>query len=94
MSDFLKNNCIHLFTYLWLCWVLLPCGLFSSCCEQGLLSSYAASAAVHRRPIAGGRRAWGLELWCTGPAAPQHVGSSWIRGPAPVCCADGQVLYS
>ena len=32
-------NYPNLFIYLWLCWLLLLCGLFSSCGEWGLLSS-------------------------------------------------------
>ena len=37
---------IYLFIYLWLCWVFVVLwGLFSSCGEQGLLSSFGARAS-------------------------------------------------
>ena len=36
---------IYLFTYFWLCWAFLLHALFSSCNEQGLLSSCGAQAS-------------------------------------------------
>ena len=33
------------------------------------------------------------QLWCTGSADPQHVGSSWIRDRTHVSCIGRQILY-
>ena len=62
---------------------------FSSCSEQGLLSSCSAQASlVAEHGLLG---AWAQYLWHMGLAAPRHVESS-RPGMEPVLCIGRQIL--
>ena len=70
------------------------CSDFSCCRFQALgwtgSSSYVTWAQQLWLP---GSRAQAQQLWCTGLAAPRHVGSSWIRDQTGVSCIGRQILY-
>ena len=95
------------FIYLFLAWSSLLCGLFSSCGEQGLISSCNAQASHCSSFSCGvqtlgtwaqnlrlpGSTAQAQQLRCTGWAALRHVGSSWTRNRTCVCCTGRWILY-
>ena len=112
--DFLKNwICLAYFFKLYLLifghagsW--LPHRLFSSCGDQGLLSScnvqpshcgglscLRAQALRHAGFSSCGSQApeQSRQLWCIDLVAPGHVGSSRIRDQTRVSCIGRQILY-
>ena len=79
----------------------LPCRLFSSCREQGLLfvkccgfSCCRVRALCWRQQLRfEGSRAQAQQLWRIGLVVPWHVGSSWTRDQTYVSCIGRWILY-
>ena len=93
-----KNLFIYLFIYLF-----IPGCAGSSFLCKGLLQLRRAGAILHRGARASHRRGLSRrgaqapdtqaqQLWLTGPAAPQHVGSSQTRARTRVPCIGRQIL--
>ena len=97
-----------LFVYFWLSWVFVAALVLSRVTASRGRSRVAASghltaghlllrstALGHRAPVVSAPRLQnaGSVLVSTGSAAPQHVGSSWIRGWTCVSCTGWQILH-
>ena len=93
-----------LFYLFLLCWVLVACGLLSSCSKCGQLSgcrarsSYYSGFSYCGAWILGWEgfsscHTWAQSLWPTGLIAPRHVGSSWNRDRTRVSYTGRQILY-
>lgn len=87
--------------YFCLCWALLLWGFFSGCTGQGSSAGAGRGSSWRWSPRGAqgfqalrllGSRAEARQLWRVGSVAPQHRGSSWIRGRARVPCICRQVL--
>ena len=100
-------SAVCILLYFWLCWVFVAAQACSSCGSGGYSSLQGAGFSPGWLLLLwsmGSRVCW-LELWfpgsraqaqlrwLTGLAAPQQVGSSWIRDGTHVSCSRRQILY-